>query len=98
MRRNVGKVVRVRNGARGTVTGRQWRSRQMSPVVLALESRTLLSTWYINSANSGPADGLTPDTGFATIQAGIASAALATPSLWKRALATTSRTRSTFLT
>jgi hypothetical protein len=46
----------------------------MRPMVLALEPRTLLSNLFVNSANSGPADGLTPDTGFATIQAAISIA------------------------
>ena len=61
-------------GGQGTVTGRQWQRRRIRPTVLALESRTLLSNLYVNSANSGPADGLTPATGFTTIQAGISSA------------------------
>ena len=43
--------------------------------MLALETRTLLSNWYVNSANTGPQNGLTPATGYVTIQAGIDSAA-----------------------
>ena len=39
-----------------------------------LEPRTLLSNWYVNSANSGTADGSTPATGYTTIQAAISSA------------------------
>ena len=42
--------------------------------MLALETRTLLSHWYVNSANTGPQNGLTPATGYVTIQAGIDSA------------------------
>ena len=63
-----------RRGVRGTVAGQQWQRRRMRPTVLTLESRTLLSNWFVNSANSGSADGLTPDTGFTTIQAAISIA------------------------
>ena len=41
---------------------------------MALEPRTLLSDIYVNSANSGTQDGLSPATGFSTIQTGISSA------------------------
>jgi predicted outer membrane repeat protein len=41
----------------------------------ALEPRTLLSNlWYVNSSDSGTPDGLTPATGFLTIQAAINAA------------------------
>ncbi len=72
MRRNVARV--DRNVGRGTVAPQHWQRRRMRPILVALEPRTLLSTWFVNSANGGMADGLTPDTGFTTIQAGIASA------------------------
>ncbi len=40
-----------------------------------LEPRTLLSTWYVNSANnSGNTNGQTPATGYLTIQAAISDA------------------------
>jgi len=39
-----------------------------------LEPRTLLSNWYVNSANSGTANGLAPASGFKTIQAAISRA------------------------
>ena len=43
--------------------------------VEALEPRTLLSNlWYVNSADSGTPNGLTPATGFLTIQAAINAA------------------------
>jgi len=42
----------------------------------ALEPRTLLSNlWYVNSADTGTPDGLTPSTGFLSIQAAINTAA-----------------------
>ena len=41
---------------------------------MALEPRTLLSNLYVNSANTGTANGLTPATGFTTIQAAISKA------------------------
>ena len=34
----------------------------------------MLSNLFVNSANSGPTDGLTPATGFTTIQDAISSA------------------------
>ena len=71
MRQNMEKV--DCSGRRGTAAGLCSQRRGIRPMVIALESRTLLATWYVNSANSGPADGLTPDTGFTTIQAGIDS-------------------------
>ena len=72
MSRTVSKV--GRGGGWGTVAGRRLQRRRMRPTVLALEPRTLLSNLYVNSANSGTADGLTPATGFTTIQAGISIA------------------------
>jgi len=50
--------------------------RVFRPAVSRVEPRTLLSTtWYVNSANTGPTfNGLTPATGFSTIQSGINAA------------------------
>ncbi len=73
MSRNATKV--QRRGGPKTAKGRQWQRWRLRPAVLALETRTLLSNWYVNSANTGPQNGLTPATGYATIQAGINSAA-----------------------
>ena len=72
MSRTVSKA--ERRGGWGTVAGRRLQRRRMRPTVSALEPRTLPSNLYVNSANSGTADGLTPATGFTTIQAGISIA------------------------
>ena len=39
-----------------------------------LEPRTLLANWFVNSADAGTPDGLSPATGFLTIQAAISAA------------------------
>jgi hypothetical protein len=66
------------NGKRRTgsklAARRQWNLRKLRPAVQTLEPRTLLSTWYVNSANTGSVDGMSAETGFPTMQDGISAA------------------------
>ncbi len=61
--------------AAGNVGRRRSRPRGVLRGLEVLEPRTLLSNlWYVNSADSGTPDGMTPATGFLTIQTAINAA------------------------
>jgi hypothetical protein len=62
-----------RRGKSGTVAGRRWPRRRIRPTVMALEERTLLSTYTVNSTgDTGTGSGLVGDLRYCITQANAA--------------------------